>query len=291
MNRKSFAIFVGAIMILSAFAGFVLRGDQSSPAVVAGSVSLETFGVQGRMVDWSFESVGDVLEMSPSSTVMAYWINLSAPQNLTDASRAALPQSLGLCYGSQLYPNQIERIAGAYFNNTWAEFHWVKPFRVTYNGLVVPYENYMMIPTTTDYVTVMGRPALFGKQEPIKEVLNVISGGGLSADKFTLPAGEKADLQVAALGNAAAGNGAAGLPIPGGYKEFYLGVNAPGRDEGSSYNITARYLQPDGSAAQKARETASRFGLAYTTSASGIAVSGSVSAKDLQGVLEAFLKP
>jgi hypothetical protein len=286
MNQKSFAIFVGAIMILSAFAGFVLRGDQSSPAIAAESVSLETFGVQGRMVDWSFESLGDVLEMSPSRTVMAYWINLSAPQNLTDASRAAMPQSLGLKYGSELYPNPIEKIAAAYFNNTWAEFHWVRPFRVTYNGLVVPYENYMMIPTTTDYVTVMGRPTLFGNQEAMKEVLDVISGGGLPADKFTLPAGEKADLQVAALGK-----GAAGSLLPGGYQEFYLGVSASGQGEGSSYNITARYLQPDGSAAEKAKEIASRFGLAYTTSTSGIAVSGSVSAKNLQGVLEAFLKP
>jgi hypothetical protein len=287
MNQKAFAILVGAIMIFSAFAGFVLRSnDQSTPVALAGSISLDTFGVQGRLVDQNFESVEDVLEMSPASTVMAYWINLSAPQNLTDDARAALPQSMGLTYGDQLYSTQIERIGAAYFNNTWLEFHWIRPFRVSYNGLVIPHENYMMIPTTTDYVTVMGRPTLFGKQEAMKEGIDVISGGAPFADQFTLPAGEKADLQIVALSK-----GAAVSPLPGGYKEFYLGVSASGEVGDGSYNITARDLQPDAGVAQKARETADRFGLAFSASGDRIAVSGSVDARDLQGVLKAFLTP
>ena len=94
MKSKAFAIFVGAIMIISAFAGFVLRGSDQNEAVVvpSGSDSLQTFGVQGRLVEWDFGGLQDALQMSPESTVMAYWINLSASQNLTDAATAALPQ-------------------------------------------------------------------------------------------------------------------------------------------------------------------------------------------------------
>ena len=95
MNSKAFAIFVGAIMVVSAFAGFVLRGSNQNEAIVVSNAdSLQTFGVQGRLVDWNFDGLQDVLEMSPQSTVMAYWINTTPSQNLTDAARAALPQSL-----------------------------------------------------------------------------------------------------------------------------------------------------------------------------------------------------
>ena len=285
MNQKAFAIFVGAIMVLSAFAGFVLRGNDQETAVVGSeSTSLQTFGVQGRLVDWNFESLEDVLEMSPESTVMAYWINLSAPQNLTDSASAVLPKSLGLTYGSQLYATPIERLAVAYFNNTWIEFHWIKPFRLAYSGLVVPYEDYMMIPTSTDYVTVMGKPTLFGTQDAMRQVIDVISGG-LSTNRFTLPVGEKADLQVAALGK-----GAAGSPLSGNYKEFYLGV-AASTNANRGFNLTAKYLQPDAGTSQKAKEVADKYGLGYSNLGSKAEILGQVKAGDLQGVLSAILGP
>ncbi len=285
MNQKAFAIFVGAIMIISAFAGFVLRGNnQTSPIPVTGD-SLQTFGVQGNLVDWKFSNLADMLEMTPNSTVMAYWINLTAPGNITGVARAVLPQSLGLAYGGQLYPTKIERIGEAYFNNTWVEFHWIRPFRVSYSGLVVPYENYMMIPASADYVTVMGRPTLFGNQEGIKEVLDVLSGG-LPTDKFTLPEGENADLQIASLGN-----GQAGSLLKGGYKEFYLGLNSPYEQENGTYNITVKYLQPDASTSTKANQIAEKYGLAYSTSGSESDISGTVEPNNLQAVLETFLQP
>ena len=286
MNQKAFAIFVGAIMIVSAFAGFVLMGgNQSGTIAVAGSPSVETFGVQGRVVDWSFDSLAETLEMSPESTVMAYWINLSASQNLTDAVRAILPQSFALSYGDQLYPTKIEKLGVAYFNKTWVEFHGIRPFPVSHSGLVIPYENYMMIPTSSEYVAVMGKPTLFGLQESLKSVIDVISGG-FPTDKFTLAKGEEADMQLAALGR-----GTAGSLLSGGYKEFYLGLSSAKNIGNNSFNVTAKYLQPDSSADQKARTIASEYGLAYSNTGSLADVSGQVQANDLQGLLAAFLSP
>jgi hypothetical protein len=286
MNSKAFAIFVGAIMIISAFAGFVLRGsDQNETVVVpSSSDSLQTFGVQGRLVEWDFEGLQDVLQMSPQSTVMAYWINLSASQNLTDAAAAALPQSMGLSYGSQLYSNKIEKLANVYFNGTWTEFHWIKPYLVGYNGLVIPYQGYMMIPAGTDYAIVYGKPALFGTQGSVRRVIDVIAGG-LAAEGFTLINDEPADLQVAALGS-----GGASMPLSGGYKEFYLGVKlAKSQDQG--FYLLARYLQPQASVSSKAGEIAAKNNLSYSTKGSGIEISGLVVRENLQNVLMALLGP
>ncbi|OPY48399.1 MAG: hypothetical protein A4E48_02701 [Methanosaeta sp. PtaU1.Bin060] len=281
MNKKAFSIFVGVVMTLSMFAGYVLIGGQSNNVpVVATTDPLQTFGVQGRLVDWSFDSLSDVLEMAPNSTVMAYWVNLSVSPNLTDTASAVLPQSFALDYGSQIYPVEIERAAAVYFNNTWTEFHWIKPFRVGYSGLVLPYENFMMIPSSSGYASVMGTPTLFGPQDSVESVLDVIVGA-MSTDKFSLPIGEEADLQLAALG----ADGSAD------YKEFYLGVSKSKAKAQDSFNITAKYLLAGSSTEQKAKEVAGKYGLAYSTDGSVAEVSGSVAAGDLQRALTAILGP
>ncbi|MDM7911514.1 MAG: hypothetical protein QUS09_00290 [Methanotrichaceae archaeon] len=155
---------------------------------------------------------------------------------------------------------------------------------MAYEGLVIPYEGFMMIPSSTEYSAVMGKPILFGPQKGLKDVLDVISGD-LPTDKFTLPMGETADLQFATLGKGAAGVDA--IASAGGYQEFYLGVS----DAGDGYSIVARYLQPDASAQEKAKEIADQYGLSVSTQGSLTEVSGTVTADKLQGVLTAILSP
>ncbi|OPX76957.1 MAG: hypothetical protein A4E44_00282 [Methanosaeta sp. PtaB.Bin018] len=153
-----------------------------------------------------------------------------------------------------------------------------------YAGLVVPYENYMMIPSGSDYVTVMGKPTLFGTQASMQQVIDVISGG-LPTDSFTLPQGKAADLQVAALGKGANSS------LSGGYKEFYLGVSKSTGEVQGGFNLTARYLQPDAASSQKAKEIAGKYGLDYATQGSEAMIRGDVRVEDLQGVLKALLGP
>jgi len=286
MNSKAFAIFVGAIMVISAFAGFVLRGsDQSEiPVAAADSYSLENFKATGNLVDWDFEDLQDVLEMAPENTVMAYWLNLSAPANLTAAARAALPQSMGLSYGSQMYGTRIERLAAVNFNGSWTEMHWIKPYQVGYNSLVIPYENYMMIPTGNDYVTVLGKPVLFGMQEPVQQVIDVISGG-LSTDKFTLLGEQKADLQLAALGS-----GGKEMPLSGAYDQFYLELKALNGSE-ERYRLDARLKAPQSDSIQKLKDLASANNLSYSADSAGAEVSGSLSQGSLPPALTALLGP
>jgi hypothetical protein len=286
-TAKAFAIFVGIIMVLSAFASFVMMGGNQTENVVvpSGNDSLQTFGVQGRYVEWDFGGLQDVLQMSPESTVMAFWINLSASKNLTDAATAALPQSLGLSYGNQIYSARIDTLAHVIFNGTWTEFHGIKPYPVGYNGLVIPYQDYMMIPAGSDYAIVYGKPTLFGTQDSVRRVLDVVTGG-LSAQSFSLIDDDQADdLQVAALGS-----GGKTMPLSGGYKEFYLGVKAAnGQEQG--FNLFARYLQPQASVVSKAGEIAVKNNLSYSTIGSEIEISGLVARENLQNVLMALLGP
>jgi hypothetical protein len=286
-TAKAFAIFVGIVMVLSAFASFVmLGGDQTENVVVpSGQGTLQTFGVQGRYVEWDFEGLVDALQMSPESTVMAYWINLSTSQNLTQAIAAALPQSIGLHYAGQIHNNNnIEKLANANFNGTWTEFHAVQPYPVGYDGLVIPYQDYMMIPAGTDYAIVFGKPALFGPQDAVRQVLDVITGG-LSAQSFTLIGDDNADLQVAALGS-----GGKSMPLSGGYKEFYLGVNAA-KSGALGYDLSARYLQPEAGTSSKIAEIGTKNNLSYSTIGDETDLSGSVAPENLQSVLMALLGP
>lgn len=284
MNQKkgltALAIFIGVMMILSAFPSFIMRGgNEAGIEPPTQTASVDAFGVQGKLVDTSFNSLEDVLQMSPESTTLAYWIDLGKSQNLTDAAREVLPTAIGLNYGDRIYQNNIERLGAAYFNGSSVEFHWIKPYRVAYNSLVVPYNGYMMIPQTSDYSIVLGKPVLFGSQKSLEGVLDIVSGG-LPADKFTLPAGEQADLQVASLPD--------NKTSPSGkYQEFYLGVTK----SDSGYSLSAKYLKPDSSTAVKAKGISSQFGLS-TSSKGGITeVSGTVDQTKLKDVLTAFLKP
>jgi hypothetical protein len=283
MNQKkgltALAIFIGVMMILSAFPSFIMRGGNEAGIEPPTNVSVDTFGVQGKLVDTSFNSLDDVLRMSPESTALAYWIDLGKSQNLTDAAREAFPTAIGLSYGDRIYQNMIERLGAVYFNGSSTEFHWIKPYRVAYNSLVVPYNGYMMIPQSSDYSMVLGRPVLFGSQTSLEGVLDVVSGG-LPTDKFTLASGEQADLQVASLsGNKTSPSGT--------YREFYIGVT----ESGNGYAISAKYQNPDSATIQKAKGVSDQYGLGTSSKGGVTEVSGTVDSSKLKGVLTAFLKP
>ncbi len=286
MNQKAFAsILIGLIMVFSAFAGMLLLWGNNGSQPTKVSASPETFGVRGRLIDWNFNSLSDMLEMAPEGTMAAYWLNITASQNLTDIARAVLPKSFALSYGGKLYPNNIERLGTIYFNNTWSEFHWIEPFRLNYEGLVIPYEDYMIIPAGSDYSSVMGKPTLFGPEDGLKGVLDVISGG-LPTNKFSLPSGEQADLQVDILG---ASFKDSTVPLPSGFKELYLAASP--NDEAETYRFSAKYINPESSVAEKAKSIADQYNLSLSSSDEIVDVSGTIEAGNLKDVLTTFLKP
>jgi len=289
MKQKALAIFIGLIMVLSAFAGFVLRGGES-PAEEARGVdtgSLADFGVPGRLIDWPFTSIGDLLDTCPENLVTAYWIDLERSQNLTDAVRATISSILpnvGLSYGENIYATKVERVGAGVFNDSWIEFHWMAPAQVRYEGLMIPYEDYMIIPWSAEYSTVMGRPALFGPQATVERVLDVISGRS-STDRFSLPYGEQADFQLASLGKSSTTD--LYFPLGGGFQELYLGISA----QDDAYALIVKCISPNSSTDQKLRVIVNAHNLTLSTSDGYIEITGKIASDELEKVLGTLLSP
>lgn len=289
---KAFAIFVGAIMIFSAFAGFIMRsgdsGQSGGETTTIENTPLSTFGVNGQLVDMSLSNLGDLLLMCPEDTDFAYWIEMNASKNLTDAARGAIPSlyppAAGLIYSEGQYPTEVKRTGAAFFNASWTEFHWVKPFSYDYQGLVIPYYGFNIIPSSSDYYRVFGRPVLFGPQDGIKQVLDIISGG-LPTDRLTFAFDEVgADFQMAGLGSK---GGKSQAPLGGDYEEFYFGLTET--DHG--FDLLARYFLPTGQSSGRINELASKYGLADASDANVLTVSGKIAPDKVAEVLTAFIAP
>jgi len=142
----------------------------------------------------------------------------------------------------------------------------------------------MMIPTGNDYVTVLGKPVLFGMQEPVERVVDVLTGG-LSSGHFTLVDEERADLQLAALGK-----GGKDMPLSGAYDQFYLEISAINGSE-ERYILDAQLKQPQSGAISKLKDIASANNLSYSGDSAGAGVSGALGRESLQGTLMALMGP
>lgn len=283
-------------MVLSAFASFVLMGADNSgstqgTAASADATPASQFGVGGTLVDSSFSGLGDMLSMIPENTTFAYWLDMDRSDNLTSAARAAIPQSYqsyGL-YGANLYSTKIERLGAVFMNDSSsAEFHWITPYRLSYSGFTVPYQDYQLIPIGSGVFAAMGKPVVFGTQSSVERIVDVLTGTPSTA-KITLPLGEYADFQVAGLGHVGNTNlgPVASAPLGGGYSEFYLGVN----QQNSTYSMSASYLDPDAVTGQKLKEIAGMYGLAASSKPGEASISGDVTEAAMGGALKALLAP
>ncbi|MGC9514082.1 hypothetical protein [Methanocrinis sp.] len=294
MNQKSWAtigvVFLAGIMIFSTFAGFVMRGGGPAETAASGRWDPSDFGVSGRLINWEFKSLGDALGMYPEDLVFAFWINLTASENLTEAAAAALPPAVGLTFRDQvnLYPSPIDRVSWGLYGDEIAEFHWTKPAPVGAHGLAVVYNGYQLIPLgSTDLFSIMGTPVLFGSEPAVKTALDVISGDAPTTDDFVLPYDETDALQISVLGEASAENPNFVPPLGGDYSESYLGVSPS--EEG--FSLTAKYLYLGGGSERRLNELAESRGLQMRSEGDTVIVSGLIEPQNLAETLGAFIAP
>jgi len=294
MNQKSWAtigvVFLAGIMIFSTFAGFVMRGGSPAETAASETWNPSDFEVSGRLINWDFDSLGDALGMYPEDLIFAYWINMTASENLTEAAASILPPAVGLTYRYQvsLYPSPIDRVSWGLYNDEMAEFHWTKPAPVGSHGLAALYDGYQMIPFgTTDLYSVLGMPVLFGSESSIKTVLDVITGEAPTTEKFVLPYDEIDALQISILGKDAATNPSFIPPLDGEYTESYLGISPT--DEG--YLLTAKYLSLHGESEIRVSDIAESYGLSISSEDSVTTISGTVMPENLTETLGAFITP
>jgi len=294
MNQKSWAtigvVFLAGIMILSTFAGYVNRGGGPAETAASETWNPSDFGVSGRLISWDFESVGDALGMYPEDLVFAFWIDMTASENLTEAAALALPPTVGLTFRDQvnLYSSSIDRISWGLFGDEFAEFHWTKPAPVGAHGLAIFYNGYQMIPFgTTDLFSVMGTPVLFGSEPAAKTVLDVITGDSPTTEGFVLPYDEIDALQMSVLGEDSTENPNLMPPLGGEYVESYLGVSPS--EEG--YSLTVKYLSLRGESERRLNEVAESHGLQVYSEGDIVTVSGLIEPQNLEETLGAFIAP
>ncbi|OPY56201.1 MAG: hypothetical protein A4E51_00546 [Methanosaeta sp. PtaU1.Bin055] len=294
MNQKSWAtigvVFLAGIMIFSTFAGFVMRGGDPVRTTPSAAWNPSDFGVSGRLIDWDFESLGDALGMYPEDLVFAFWINMTASENLTEAAALVLPPTLGLTFRDQvnLYPSPIEGFSWGLFGDDIVEFHWTRPAPLGAHGLSVVYNGYQMIPLeSTDLFRVMGTPVLFGSEAAVKQVLDVLLGQAPTTEDFVLPYEEADALQMSCLGKDAVENPSFMPPLGGEYVESYLGASP--NDDG--FILTAKYLSIRGASDTRVREMAEIQGLSVREEGNIVTVSGVVEPENLAGALGAFVAP
>jgi hypothetical protein len=295
MNQKSWAIivavFIAGIMIFSTFAGFVMRGGGPAETTATEAWNPSNFGVSGRLINWDFESLGDALGMYPENLVFAYWIDMTASENLTEAAASVLPPAVGLTlrYQVNFYPSPIDRVAWGFYGDEVAEFHWTKPAQVGAHGLAILYKGYQIIPLgTTDLYSVMGMPVLFGSEPSVKTVLDVIAGEAPTTEEFVLPYDEIDALQISSLGkDAATTNPNLVPPLGGEYLESYVGMSP--YDDG--YMLTAKYLSLHDESERRVSNVAESHGLSIRLEGEIVTVSGAVEPMNLAETLGAFIAP
>ncbi|MDF0590436.1 hypothetical protein [Candidatus Methanocrinis natronophilus] len=294
MNQRSWAIivaiFIAGIMIFSTFASFVTPGGGPPETTTRGAWNPADFGVGGRLINWDFNSIGDCLGMYPEELVYAFWIDMTASEDLTEAAALSLPPTIGLTYRDQLrlYPSPIDRASWGLFADQIAEFHWTKPSRIGAQGLAVFYNGYQLVPIgTTEIFTVLGTPVLFGTETSVKSVLDVVTGQAPTTEKFVLPYEETADLQISALGRDAVDNLGFMPPLGGEYLESYLGVS-PSDDV---FSLTVKYLALRGESERRVEDLATSLGLETEREGRIATFSGSIEPERLAETLGAFVAP
>ena len=284
------AIFIAGIMIFSTFASFVVPSGSPPETTTRGAWNPSDFGVGGRLINWDFDGVGDALGMYPEDLVFAFWIDMTASENLNEAAALSLPLTVGLTYRDQvsLYPEPIERLSWGLFRDEVVEFHWTKPARIGVQSLAVLYNGYQMMPMgTTDIFTVMGTPVLFGGEPSVRTVLDVLAGQAPTTDEFVLPYDEVDALQVSYLGKDVIDNPSFMTPLGGVYRESYLGLSPY---EGGYY-LTAKYLSLRGESERRVSDLARDYALEISSADGITAVSGSVETQNLAEALGAFVAP
>lgn len=294
MNQKSSAIivavFIAGIMVLSVFSGYVMRGGGPPEIVSRGAWNPSDFGVGGRLINWDFEDLGDALGMYPEDLVFAFWINMTASENLTDAAAQVLPPTVALTFRDQLnlYPSPIDSFSWGLFGDEFVEFHWTRPAPLGSRGLSVVYNGYQMMPIeSTDLFRVMGTPVLFGSEPAVKKVLDVLSGQASTTEGFVLPYDEADVLQMSCLGKDSVENPNIMPPLGGEYVESYLGASP----SDGGFILTAKYLSLRGASEMRVRDLAESWGLSVRDEGKMVIVSGLVEPGNLVGTLGAFAAP
>lgn len=244
-KQKYLAIFLAATMFLSVF---MVYFTASSKTDVDGSEDIEVSGedpvqlinfyqIPGNQVQHEFDSIADGLAMSPDGLVTAQYIDLQKTKGTPLESAQSDQQMMYYLYGGDI----TQRYAADYLDGKHIELHQTSEQKIGMPRNVSQYEGYQLFARTNesyDIWNVVGNPVVFGSQEGVKSVIDVLGeniSSGAGTFEYILsyaePSGAifqeviKRDMFVS-------------IPAEQWYKDLK-------KSDDGSYSQTSIYLNPD----------------------------------------------
>ncbi len=180
-GAKILAIFLVSTMVLSSIAYFAGNTDENQTnETLPTDEPTDFFDVGGQLISEPFTSIQDALKITPSGAVHAEYVDLNALANTSME-----PFVLSQLQGEGLPVEQLNKLYGANtdciyfagFNSSFVLMTTFKPQVVAFNFVAVQYRYYnLLLRQDTDATNVMGNPTIYGAQEDVINILDVIDG-------------------------------------------------------------------------------------------------------------------
>lgn len=264
MNQKTVAIFLAIIMLMSIlpifFSGSSKYSGEDESFVPLNAPGFDT--IAGNHVNHELNSIADGLSIAPQGVSSAQYLDISRINGTPlEPAVANARQS------DELYNSRIMKTFYAEYTNeqSWFELHTISPEIIAFDYWVspTPYNGYQFLVRTTDDYSlgnVVGTPMIFGPQNKVENVIDVLSGSAEKSSDFA---------HILSYADMGAEFQRVTLVDDGFADQFYLGLKklADGR-----YSRTVIYLNPVNSALvniTQLQANSTERGIIYDTTTDG----------------------
>jgi hypothetical protein len=183
MNTKYVAIFLAVIMVMSIMP-FFFSGDSNGETVdnsVADAAGFES--IPGEHVDHELNSLADGLAVTPEGVVFAEYVDIDSIRDTPLFLMMGNMSQLDSVYGvpvTKLY-------SAEYANQHSFNMHVINPEVIAFPYYLSEeaYNGYYFASRGTDLSNVIGNPMLFGQQDRLEDVLDVMEGDATASSDFS----------------------------------------------------------------------------------------------------------
>ncbi len=187
MNTKLVAIFLAVIMLMS-FLPLFFSGSPQQPSTDTAINYDDAPGfdsIPGAHVNHKFDSIADGLDITPKGVRAVQYIDVT---RTTGTPLEQLIQDANAVQPDSLYNAKITKTYFAYFGSESSlfELHTISPEVVAFSYWMDPtsYNGYQLLIRETGIYNAIGTPLIFGPQDMVEGVIDVLSGFAEKSDEF-----------------------------------------------------------------------------------------------------------
>ena len=188
MNNKTIAIFLAVMMLMSIlpifFSGSSKYSNEDESSVPLNAPGFDT--IAGSHVSYELNSIADGLSIAPQGVSSAHYLDVSRINGTPLESLLA-----NLIPPYEMYNANVTKTFYADYTNeqSWFQLHTISPEIIAFDYWVspTPYNGYQfLVRITDDYRigNVIGTPMMYGPQEIVESVIDVLSGNVEKSSDF-----------------------------------------------------------------------------------------------------------